>query len=392
MKKGYVYLVLSFALISLTYIFWSNKKNYLQSENVIGVYVDNELQTSIPKKGEAVFSKAICDNDKVNYYWDIDSWGLYVENLNKKTKCNLYFINYSGETTFDFDYTGDEQTFTVLVSGTYKLETWGAQGGNAYDERASGGYGGYSVGTVKLAKDDLLILAVGKNGTTATSFKSAYSDSYNGGGSSKSNVDTVWGSGGGATSIQNALVGEGQLKNYENFKSNILIVSGGGGGAGWRYGEYLYNQTLESNIPNNGGSGGGISGTSGNTHSVSLSIGGNQISGGKSGNINSSSNPATSGFGYGASPSSDGDGGSGGGGGYYGGGSSYTYGAAGAGGSGYIGNTLLTNKTMYCYNCEESNEESTKTISTTCTEETPTTNCAKKGNGYARITLVSIDE
>ena len=58
----------------------------------------------------------------------------------------------------------------------------------------------------------------------------------------------------------------------------------------------------------------------------------------------------------------------------------------GGGGYDYIGNSLLTNKAMYCYNCEESSEESTKTISTTCAEETPTENCAKKGNGYARIT------
>ncbi|HCY44879.1 MAG TPA: hypothetical protein DHU33_05585 [Firmicutes bacterium] len=58
------------------------------------------------------------------------------------------------------------------------------------------------------------------------------------------------------------------------------------------------------------------------------------------------------------------------------------------GGSGYIGNSLLSNKAMYCYNCEESSEESTKTISTTCVEETPTVNCAKKGNGYARITYI----
>lgn len=58
------------------------------------------------------------------------------------------------------------------------------------------------------------------------------------------------------------------------------------------------------------------------------------------------------------------------------------------GGSGYIGNSLLSNKAMYRYNCEESSEESTKTISTTCVEETPTSNCAKKGNGYARITYI----
>ena len=77
---------------------------------------------------------------------------------------------------------------------------------------------------------------------------------------------------------------------------------------------------------------------------------------------------------------------SGGGAGFYGG--AGAYGINGAGGSGYIGNTLLTDKTMYCYNCTESNEESTKTVSTTCAEETPTENCAKKGNGYARITYI----
>lgn len=65
---------------------------------------------------------------------------------------------------------------------------------------------------------------------------------------------------------------------------------------------------------------------------------------------------------------------------------------SGGGGFRYIGNSLLKDKVMYCYNCEESNEESTKTISTTCNEETPTSYCSKMGNGYARITLVSIDE
>ena len=75
----------------------------------------------------------------------------------------------------------------------------------------------------------------------------------------------------------------------------------------------------------------------------------------------------------------------GGGGGFYGG----SIGRNGAGGgSGYIGNTLLTEKAMYCYNCQESTEESTKTISTTCVNETATENCAKQGNGYAKITLI----
>lgn len=62
------------------------------------------------------------------------------------------------------------------------------------------------------------------------------------------------------------------------------------------------------------------------------------------------------------------------------------------GGSGYIGNPSLTDKAMYCYNCEESSEESTKTVATTCTSSNPTENCAKQGNGYARVTLVKKED
>ena len=43
---------------------------------------------------------------------------------------------------------------------------------------------------------------------------------------------------------------------------------------------------------------------------------------------------------------------------------------------------------MYCYECEESNEEATKTVSTTNVSEEAIANYAKKGNGYARITFI----
>lgn len=66
-----------------------------------------------------------------------------------------------------------------------------------------------------------------------------------------------------------------------------------------------------------------------------------------------------------------------------------SYAGSAGGGSGYIGNSNLTNKAMYCYNCPTSDDVSTKTINTTCTSETPTTNCSKQGNGYARITIMS---
>ena len=97
----------------------------------------------------------------------------------------------------------------------------------------------------------------------------------------------------------------------------------------------------------------------------------------------------------------------GGGGGWYGGYASQNTGVdsdeSGGGGSGYIGNTNLINKSMYCYGCKESNDESTKTISTTgSSSERNTTNCpngysnnpiskcAKTGNGYAKITYIGV--
>ena len=364
-----IFLVFSLVIISCNL----HKKNIkIDDNNILGIYLDNELQTSIPKKGEAVFSKAVCDNDEVNYYWDIDNWGLYINNFSNKIKCNLYFVNYSGQTTFDFDYTGGEQTFVAPVSGTYKLETWGAQGGSSImngNLLELGGSGGFASGFAILSKNDVVYLNVGGTGSTAVKGQDT-AGGYNGGGSGtwdnsifeiNDNQPETGGGGGGATHIATK---SGLLNSLENYKNDIYIVSGGGGAG---------------NFSQHGGSGGGFIGTQGENFS---GTGGTQISGCDFGK-------GCDGTGIGNS-----NGVSGGGGGFYGGNINSADGKdsnAGGGGSGYIGNPLLKEKVMYCYNCEESNEESTKTISTTCSEETPTSYCAKKGNGYARITLVSID-
>ena len=358
MKKIKSCLILILIIIGSIFIYLINKKEYLSSDDIIGVYVNNELSEDIPSKDEALFQKAICDNDNVKVSWDSDNWGLLISNMNTKVKCNLYF--YSGQTVFNFDYTGSEQTFTAPISGTYKLETWGAQGSSNW--YGAGGYGGYSVGDISLnANIELFINVGGKKG-------------YNGG----NYMSGVEAPGGGATHISTIT---GLLSNLENFKSNILIVSGGGG-AGER---------------ENGGSGGGyIGGTGyvlGNSH-LYFGTGGTQSSGGTgvlSREYTNNLYDVNGSFGTGGIGVEKTDNGPNGGGGYYGGGATTLAGGAG-GGSGYIGNSLLTNKVMYCYNCEESSEESTKTISTTCSEETQTVNCSKKENGYVRITLISINE
>ncbi len=253
-----------------------------------------------------------------------------------------------------FDYTGGEQTFTVPKTGYYKLEVWGAQGGT--HSTSIGGYGGYSTGIIKLNEADNLYVHVG--GTTT-----AESGGYNGGGTGVSNIYGLGRGGGGATHIATV---SGSLASLSAKINNILIVAGGGGGgASWTDGKQYFS----------GGGGGGISGVVGVKYSAGVTtVAGNQTSGNA--------------FGLGQNGTTAWSAGSGGG--LYGGISGKHSG--GAGGSGYIGNTNLINKSMYCYNCTMSTAESTKTFSTTCTNTTATANCSKQGNGYAKIVYIGSNE
>ena len=248
-----------------------------------------------------------------------------IEEYNKKLE--EYYASHPGE---EFEYTGEEGTYVVPQDGTYELETWGAQGGTAVDS-CDGGYGGYSYGQVELKKGDILYINVGGVGTCNVG--SSSKGGYNGGGDALSRNSYRMCSGGGATHIATK---SGFLKTLSDSTDSILIVSGSGGGSG----------STGSSCSSKGGSGGGISGTvpTNNCSDCGTRSGGTQTSGGRS--------------------------------------------RFGTGGSGYIGNSKLTNKKMYCYDCTESSDESTKTISTTNVSEIPAENNAKKGNGYAKITLL----
>ena len=233
-----------------------------------------------------------------------------------------------------FDYTGTIQTWTVPTAGTYKLEVWGAKGGDYKSRRSySGGYGGYATGTVTLTAGQTLYIVVGGEGGTSSS-ASGGTAGYNGGGAGGSGSGSSWfgssqyggGGGGGATHIAKAI---GLLSTLTD--ANILIVAGGGGGA--------------SNGAK-GGTGGGTEGSqgigSGSTVAAGTQSSGNAKGQGATGPNNS----------YGA-------GSGGGGGGYYGGyaNSGNGYGS-GAGGSGYTGG--VSNGSMQ--------------------------NGTRKGSGYVKIT------
>lgn len=154
--------------------------------------------------------------------------------------------------------------------------------------------------------------------------------------------------GGGATHIAKVT---GQLKDLSSNLSDILMVSGGGGG-GLLLGETEYT----------GKEAGGISGSGDNSADQST------------GNA----------FGQGESGTDVSGGGSGLYGGYKG-----TSSKSGGAGSGYIGNSLLSNKKMVGYNVPISSDESTKTESVNEASESPVSGKPKSGNGFARIKLLS---
>ena len=146
----------------------------------------------------------------------------------------------------------------------YRIETWGAQGGNGTSAYV-GGNGGYSVGNINLSVGNNLYINVGGAGKTG---KMAVGG-YNGGGTS-GNQEATGGSGGGATHIATS---SGLLSTFENKKEEILIVSGGGGGGSIYSGDGTYGY---------GGAGGGYLGNDGTSTKSSerKGKGGTQTSGG----------------------------------------------------------------------------------------------------------------
>lgn len=156
-------------------------------------------------------------------------------------------------TVMNFEYTGGVQEVT-LPKGKYKLQCWGAQGGNVTGTYAvNGSKGGYSEGVLTLTQPTTLYVFVGGQGTSYTSSASQTSTTvinggWNGGGagvrtSLYNSGDTDGRSfprgGGGATDI--ALVSSSMsyssgrtVRSDASLKSRI-IVAGGGAGASARY-------------------------------------------------------------------------------------------------------------------------------------------------------------
>lgn len=147
------------------------------------------------------------------------------------TSINFPAMPVHAETTkWQFDYTGNIQTWEVPRSGRYFIQAKGAAGGGvmATNGLGAGAPGGVVSGYIELEKGTTLYIAVGGMGGAS---KSGYAGGWNGGG----NAYVPYGaSGGGATSIQTSLIGDGQLKNYASKKSDVMLAVGGGAGLAWQ--------------------------------------------------------------------------------------------------------------------------------------------------------------
>lgn len=307
--------------------------------------------------------------------------------LNNNKMYGVGSANYNGS-VMNFDYTGSVQTAT-LTPGAYKLECWGAQGGNSNQSNGTygnGGKGGYSTGILNVSTNTTIYITVGGQGQNGV-FNTRTAGGFNGGGDGYgTNNSGVGGGGGGASdiSLMSPVFSHSSyfINNIRDTNSLLsrIIVAGGGGSAGYDV----------SNNAANGGAGGGTTGQDGLSNRVYHGTGGKQTTfgtGGSSEEPNRYSVQAK--FGCGASASNSTDVAPGGGGGWYGGG---LHCDSAGGGSGYVYTpTTASNYPSGCLLNSAYYLSNAQTIAGNKSFPSPTgsTETGHSGNGYVKITKLS---
>lgn len=165
-----------------------------------------------------------------------------------------------------FDYTGDEQDFIVPCDGEYKIELYGAQGGNYSSSGGSfkGGKGSYTSGSINLLSKEKLYINVGGQGQNTAG-------GYNGGGNGGSYTTTnglwTYPGGGGSTDIRYALNYD-SISHSDKINSRIMVAAGGGGASYYSNGSpgdiniIISNYFSGASSSKGGGGGGGYFGGS----------------------------------------------------------------------------------------------------------------------------------
>ncbi len=285
------------------YLAYDNIRNWRDNydKNNWLLFVNNEDTTGLGS--EWLISRRGTGSDGTFWAWNVDATGYqgnYYINSNSRavrptfylsstinvnggtgSRSNPYMIvpkNEEGNYYYDYEYTGNVQTFTVPEDGTYKIELWGASGGTASSYVP--GKGAYTKGEIKLKKDEKLYIYIGEEGKSGLV---SYLPTFNGGGGTgfrSSSGSSMGGTGGGATDVR---LDKGTWDNFASLKSRIMVAAGGGA-AGSRGG---------NNGDGNGGAGGALVGIEGqainNTgmyYGYGIAYGGTQTSAGKTTWIN----------------------------------------------------------------------------------------------------------
>ena len=381
MKKKIFYLLFSLIIFIPLVILLIPKEeetelSKLEKNNMLAYTIDGASASSMPTKGSGYVVNSITCKNGSELVWDNDNWKVEIVKIENFDSCIIDFtkdltkssprvtLTQSGTKVVNFDYTGAVQTFTAPVTGSYKLEVWGAQGGSY--STYYGGAGGYSVGTVSLTAGETLYIYVGGQPVSTSATTSAITGGFNGGGQARvhsySGTTTYSQAGGGATDIR---IGQDSL--YAR-----VIVAGGGGGSA----------SVNALTTKYGG------GTTGGSPSSAFAA--SQTAGGTNGTFGVGANGYISGYNYKYASG-------GGGGGWYGGGavnahsdSATDYQNQNGGGSGYVYTSstasnypsgVLLNSNYYLTNASTiAGNASMPTTDGTGTETGHT------GNGYAKIT------
>ena len=159
------------------------------------------------------------------------------------TAGNIYTYQLSKSIVYNFDYTGDAQTFTAPYTGTYKIQCWGA-GGSCQ--------GAYTSGELHVNKNNILYIYVGAGLSGYDVYRTlTHSVVFNGGGGfTIGSPDFNDNTGGGATDIRLA---NGNWDDFSSLKSRIMVAAGGSGSVGPitlpGYGGSLVSKTADGAYP-----------------------------------------------------------------------------------------------------------------------------------------------
>ena len=293
----------------------------------------------------------------------------YTKNLNVNWEAGKTYSYSATSTVQDYSCTCSVQTFRAPVAGTYKLQVWGASGrGDTNQNNGSHrGLGGYSEGNVHLSKGQVLYVFVGGEGG-AHGRNGGYNgggDGRNGNGSGTYTFETPGAAGGGMTHISTTNNPAPELATGTWSTAGTIIVAGGGGGA-----DDADGGTVGGGNDGSGGHGGGTSGGEPRDNGTVLSgYAGTNSSGYKQGRGADGSTTAS----WEAA---------GGGGGWWGGKATSSPSGGAGGGSGYIGGVI--------------NNTGTTIGGGTTAQQMPApgggTEYGHAGDGYCRISLISIDQ